>query len=117
MTQSYQPKREFFRLRGNTVELFGRTLRLPANRLARMALGIAFVLGGVFSFLPVLGIWMLPLGLLILSIDLRFVRRWRRRADVKWGRRRKARAVLLPSASPAAKSRFAWVRLPSFGRR
>ena len=33
----------------------------------------AFVAGGVFSFLPVLGIWMLPLGLLLLAIDLVFL--------------------------------------------
>jgi len=117
MTPSSPPKRDLFRLRGNTIELFGRTLRLPANRIARMTMGIAFMIVGVFSFLPVLGIWMLPLGLLILSIDLRFVRRWRRRADVKWGRRRRARAVLVRSGAETGKGRFAWVRIPSFGRR
>ena len=116
MTPSSPPKRDLFRLRGNTIELFGRTLRLPANRIARMTMGVAFMIGGVFSFLPVLGIWMLPLGLLILSIDLRFVRRWRRRADVRWGRRR-ARAVLVRSGTEAGKRRFAWVRIPLFGRR
>ncbi|WP_245414874.1 hypothetical protein [Aureimonas flava] len=87
-------RREFFRLRGHTVHLFGRTFRLPANRMARMGIGIAFIIGGCLSFLPVLGIWMLPLGLVILSIDLAFVRRWRRRADVRWGRRRKRRKAV-----------------------
>ncbi|WP_019995372.1 hypothetical protein [Aureimonas ureilytica] len=112
----YQPqKRGFFRLRGHSVELFGRTMRLPANRLARMGLGVALMIGGVFSFLPVLGLWMLPLGLVILSIDLAFVRRWRRRTEVKWGRRRRPRAV--EGQAGQGRSWYRWVRLPSFGRR
>lgn len=48
-------------------------LRRPEARLIRIPLGILLVLGGVFSFLPVLGIWMLPLGLLLLAIDLVFL--------------------------------------------
>ena len=32
-------------------------------------------LGGVFSFLPVLGLWMLPLGLLLLAHDVPFLRK------------------------------------------
>ena len=31
--------------------------------------------GGVFSFLPVLGLWMLPLGLLVLAVDIPPLRR------------------------------------------
>ncbi len=38
--------------------------------LIRIPLALLLILGGVFSFLPVLGIWMLPLGLLLLAIDL-----------------------------------------------
>jgi hypothetical protein len=45
----------------------------------------------MFSFLPVLGIWMLPLGLVILSVDWAFVRRWRRQAEVRLSRWWKAR--------------------------
>ncbi|WP_416355335.1 hypothetical protein ACLNGM_13610 [Aureimonas phyllosphaerae] len=86
-------RREFFRLRGHTVHILGRKFRLPANRVARMAVGIGFIIGGFLAFLPVFGIWMLPLGLLILSIDLAFVRRWRRKADVKWGRRRRRKTA------------------------
>ena len=55
---------------------------MPRNIILRVLLGIGFILGGIFSFLPVLGIWMLPLGLLILSIDFPPVRRFRRRATV-----------------------------------
>ena len=68
-----------------------RKANLPRTRLGRTLLGIAFVLGGIFSFLPVLGIWMLPLGLVILSVDWGFVRRWRRQAEVRVTRWWKAR--------------------------
>lgn len=83
--------RAIFRLRGRTVEIFGRSLRLPESRLGRMAIGVALLLGGFLSFLPILGIWMLPLGLWILSMDIAVVRRWRRRIDVRWTRWRAAR--------------------------
>jgi len=45
------------------------------------------VIGGILGFLPILGFWMIPLGLLVLSIDLPMVRRWRRNMTVWWGRR------------------------------
>jgi len=59
---------------------------LPASRIFRIVLGVAFCIGGILSFLPVLGLWMLPVGILILSVDLPPVRRARRRFDVYWGR-------------------------------
>ena len=49
-------------------------LRRPGARLIRIPLGIVLVLGGIFSFLPVLGIWMLPLGLLLLALDIAVLR-------------------------------------------
>jgi len=48
-------------------------LRRPEARWVRIPLGVLLVLGGIFSFLPVLGIWMLPLGLLLLALDLVFL--------------------------------------------
>ncbi|MBN9335183.1 hypothetical protein [Devosia sp.] len=48
-------------------------LRRPGARWVRIPLGILLVLGGIFSFLPVLGLWMLPLGLLLLALDLIFL--------------------------------------------
>ena len=36
----------------------------------RVPIAVALILGGVFSFLPVLGLWMLPLGLLLLAVDI-----------------------------------------------
>jgi hypothetical protein len=52
---------------------------LPRRAPVRIALWVWRWFSAVFSgFLPVLGFWMIPLGLLILSLDLPLVRRWRR---------------------------------------
>lgn len=68
---------------------FGRfSIAVPASRLTRIVLGILLCLGGFMWFLPILGFWMLPLGLMMLSIDLAPVRRLRRRIEVWWGRRK-----------------------------
>ncbi len=64
-------------------------IRLPRNRLLRTVIGVGFILGGIVGFLPVVGFWMIPVGLLILSNDIRVVRRWRRRLAVWAGRRGK----------------------------
>ena len=70
---------------------FGRfSVRVPASRTLRIIMGIALCIGGFLGFLPILGFWMLPLGLALLSIDLKPVRRLRRRLQVWWGRRRRA---------------------------
>jgi hypothetical protein len=44
-------------------------------------------------FLPVLGLWMLPVGIMVLSIDFHPLRRARRRFDTWWGRRKQRRAL------------------------
>ena len=59
---------------------------LPANRVLRIAIGVVLVLLGLVGFLPILGFWMVPLGLLVLSVDIAIVRRWRRRFSV-WATR------------------------------
>jgi hypothetical protein len=45
-------------------------LRKPSSRLVRNPLALLLILGGIFSFLPVLGLWMLPLGLLLFAQDV-----------------------------------------------
>jgi hypothetical protein len=52
-------------------------LRGPMSRLRRTSwfpvrfpLAVLLTLGGLFWFLPVLGLWMLPAGLLLLAVDL-----------------------------------------------
>jgi purine-cytosine permease-like protein len=62
---------------------------VPGSRLARVVLGVGLVLCGMVGFLPILGFWMIPLGFLVLSVDLPIVRRQRRRVEVWWGRRNK----------------------------
>ncbi len=47
-----------------------RWLRQPPQRMVRVPAAVLLTLGGVFSFLPVLGIWMLPLGLLLVAVDV-----------------------------------------------
>ena len=45
-------------------------LREPPSRLVRIPLAVLLIAGGIFSFLPVLGLWMLPLGLLLFAQDI-----------------------------------------------
>lgn len=46
----------------------------------RSILGLLFMVGGVFGFLPVLGFWMLPLGMALIALDLpptrHIIERW-----------------------------------------
>jgi len=44
-------------------------LRRRTKPWLRVPLGILLCLGGVLGFLPLLGFWMLPLGLGILAVD------------------------------------------------
>lgn len=61
------------------------TFNLPRWAPARIALGILFVLLGFLGFLPILGFWMIPLGVAILSYDVPIVRLWRQKF-VSWWR-------------------------------
>ena len=77
---------------------FGRfKVRLPGSVMARLTLGGALCVGGVLGFLPVLGVWMLPLGVAVLSADSAQVRRLRRRAEVRLERWRRSRRAEGPA--------------------
>ncbi len=80
------------------------SLELPRPRAVRTPLGVALVIGGgVFGFLPVLGYWMVPVGLVVLASDNAAIRRFNRRTSVAvlgWWRRRKPRPKRAP-AEPA----------------
>ncbi len=40
------------------------------------------IVGGVFGFLPVLGFWMVPLGVMVAALDVRlFLRWWRQKRN------------------------------------
>ncbi|KAB1073360.1 hypothetical protein [Methylobacterium planeticum] len=45
-------------------------LREPSRLWIRVIAAILLILGGIFSILPVLGLWMLPLGLALLAQDV-----------------------------------------------
>ena len=49
-------------------------VRSPAAAPFRIPLGVALTAGGVVGFLPILGFWMVPLGLAILAQDVPFMR-------------------------------------------
>jgi hypothetical protein len=73
-------------------------LRKPSRLPLRAAVSVLLIAGGFLSFLPVLGLWMLPLGLIMISQDLPFLRRPLLRAfrwtDRKWQGWRNSRAKL-----------------------
>lgn len=55
----------------------GRHVRGVASgtRWVRIPVASLFIVGGLFGFLPVVGFWMVPLGLLLFAVDLPFLRR------------------------------------------
>ena len=71
------------------ITVFGREFRMPRSRALRIAIGVVLVICGILGFLPILGFWMVPLGLLVLSYEFALVRRHRRRLVVWWERRRR----------------------------
>lgn len=92
------------RLHRQIAVLRGRNARLDRfldwieddrTRIYRVPLAVLLIIGGLLSFLPVLGLWMLPLGILLLALDLPVLRgpvtaltiRFRRRMG-RWLHRR-----------------------------
>ena len=73
----------------NWLARFLHWLRQPSMLFARILVSLLLVVGGVFAFLPILGFWMLPLGLIIIAQDLPFLQmplvrvfQW---VERKWG--------------------------------
>jgi hypothetical protein len=56
------------------VRLLQTTLA-PGAVWVRVPLALVLMAGGFAGFLPVLGFWMLPLGLALLAFDVPFLRR------------------------------------------
>ncbi|WP_027571647.1 hypothetical protein [Bradyrhizobium sp. WSM1743] len=74
----------------------------PSSRWVRIPSGALLVVGGVFSFLPVLGVWMLPLGLALLAEDVPVLRSSRAKV-LDWVERKRPQ-WLDPSASKPDRS-------------
>ena len=51
-----------------------RWLRKPSSRWLRIPVGLLLVASGLLGFLPVLGFWMAIPGLLLLALDMPFLR-------------------------------------------
>lgn len=58
------------------------------NQVFRLTVAILFIIGGLLWFLPILGLWMLPVGLVILFSRSPVYWRLRRRY-VAWRRQRR----------------------------
>lgn len=69
------------------IHVVSHRIRMPRTKGPRIATGVALVAGGCLGFLPVLGFWMIPVGLLVLSQDISRVRRWRRSLAIYVGRK------------------------------
>jgi len=50
-------------------------LRRPGVACVRIPLALVLILGGLLGFLPLLGFWMVPLGVLLLAEDVPLLRR------------------------------------------
>lgn len=51
-------------------------IRLKVPPGLRLVLGVLLMIGGVFAVLPVLGLWMIPLGFVVAALDVVPVWRW-----------------------------------------
>jgi len=66
-------------------------LKRHPNPNIRISFGILFIIGGILGpFLPILGVWMIPLGLILLFAKSPYYWRLRRRYVV-WRRNKRAR--------------------------
>lgn len=98
-----EPKKHEHRLRRQFEALerllpvgkgFVRALRQRHYRMVRIPLALFLIPSGLLGFLPILGFWMLPAGLLLLAVDVPAMRpaisaaliRGRRRIEL-WRRR------------------------------
>lgn len=80
-------KAAYLPLMAPKITFAGRKFHLPGRRIYRLGLGVVLIIGGILGFLPVLGFWMIPLGVLVLSYDFHTIRRGRRRFAVWWGKK------------------------------
>ena len=75
---------------------FLRWLRGPSSRWVRVPFALLLIVGGVVGFLPVLGFWMVPLGVLLIAQDVPLLQRpilrcltWLERKWATWKHRLK----------------------------
>ncbi len=71
-----------------TIRLGSYSFTLPDWAPARIAIGIVLIIGGFLGFLPVLGFWMIPLGVAVLAYDIPIVRLYRQKFMAWWRSKR-----------------------------
>jgi hypothetical protein len=64
-----------------------RFLKQPSGRHFRISAGVFLTFGGLLGFLPIVGFWMLPIGLALLADDVQLLRSYRTRI-LDWIERR-----------------------------
>lgn len=57
------------------LQSVARWLHQPCRRWLRICVGMLLVCGSLLSILPIFGLWMLPIGLLLLAEDVPMLRR------------------------------------------
>lgn len=67
-----------------TIRIGSWSYELPDWTPARIAIGLVLIVLGFLGFLPVLGFWMIPLGIAILAYDIPLVRLWRQKVVAWW---------------------------------
>ena len=68
----------------------------PKSRWVRIPAGVLLIGGGLLAFLPVLGVWMLPLGLALLAEDVPAFRSMHSKI-LDWIERRRPQWLSAPS--------------------
>ena len=68
----------------------------PKSRWVRIPAGVLLIGGGLLAFLPVLGVWMLPVGLALLAEDVPAFRSARSKV-LDWIERRRPQWLSAPS--------------------
>lgn len=93
-----------------------RWLRRPSSRWVRIPAAVLLMAGGFLGFLPILGLWMLPLGLVLLAEDFPPVRRAVDRV-LDWLEQRRPHWFNRSDAPAAARSASAWSKTQSVSAR
>lgn len=93
------PRHQTKSLKSRVAQRLHRLKQHPSQSV-RIGAAILLIIGGLLGFLPVLGFWMLPLGLVLLVIN--WPPYWRaRRRFVRWRRdRRQRKAAQSDSTRP-----------------
>lgn len=79
------------------IQVLTRWLRRPGSRWARIPTAVLLIIGGCLAILPVLGLWMAPLGLILLAEDIPRLRRLRDRM-LAWLERRRPNWFAAPGS-------------------